>query len=288
MKYGFCVLGAGVVSAAVLLGGAVVSAAIPEGMHEHTVELRGTPVQVYTYRPRSCAGPSLLLAFHGSERNPALARESSRGLADRHCLLVLAPYFDAERFPLWRYQQGGMVEDRRIHDRGDWTGHLALELVKWARREEGRPAAYALIGHSAGAQFLARLAAFIPNEATRIVLANPANHVFPTLEADVPRGFRGVYSRGAEGEAALKRYLAQPITIFVGEQDLVPDPGDSADTMAQGKNRYERGINAYNAGRRLADQKGWPFNWRLVRVPGVGHSSKAMYGSREASAALAP
>ncbi len=267
--------------------GSAAFAAIPDGVHEQTVDLRGMPVRVHTYRPTRCTAPSLLLAFHGSERDPVLARESSRGLADKHCMLVLAPYFDAERFPQWRYQQGGIVDGRRFYPSSEWTGHFALELVAWARREEGKALPYAMIGHSAGGQFLSRLAAFVPNEATRIVIANPASHVFPSLDTDAPRGFRGVY-RGADGEAALKRYLAQPVTIFLGEMDLKPDPGDTRETMAQGGSRFERGRNVYNAGKQLSEKNGWPFNWRLVQVPRVAHSSRKMYDSREASAALLP
>jgi hypothetical protein len=56
--------------------------------------------------------------------------------------------------------------------------------------------------------------------------------------------------------------------------------------VQQGATRLERGRNAYRAAEALAQRNGWTFNWRLVEVPGVGHDAPAMYGSREASAAL--
>ena len=100
----------------------------------------------------------------------------------------------------------------------DWTGRLVLGLADWARKQEGRPLAYSLIAHSAGGQFLSRVAAFVPTEAKRIVLANAGTYVFPSLAVAAPYGLGKVYS-GADGEAQLRRYLEQPLTIYLGEDD---------------------------------------------------------------------
>ena len=151
---------------------------IPSGPGRQTVELNGTPMVVFTYRPAGCSDPSLLLVFHGVARNAADYRDDTRVLADRNCLLVVAPLFDKRAFPLWRYQRGGIVKDGVIQSPNIWTGQLVLALVDWARRQEGRPLAYSLIGHSAGGQFLDRLAAFVPTEASRIVVADPGSYVF--------------------------------------------------------------------------------------------------------------
>ncbi|HEY9360298.1 MAG TPA: hypothetical protein VIQ50_07695 [Xanthobacteraceae bacterium] len=106
-----------------------------------------------------------------------------------------------------------------VQDGRDFTGRLVLDLVDWVRREEGRPIAYSLFGHSAGGQFLDRLAAFVPTEARRIVVANAGSYVFPSLEIDAPFGLGKVYS-GTQGEAALRRYLEQPLTIYLGQGDI--------------------------------------------------------------------
>src|SRR5262245_41141559 len=76
---------------------------IKSGLHSQTVIVRDTPIEVQTYRPLNCRVQGLLLAFHGSERNPRAARQAARPLADRGCLILLAPYFDNARFPLARY-----------------------------------------------------------------------------------------------------------------------------------------------------------------------------------------
>jgi hypothetical protein len=36
----------------------------------------------------------------------------------------------------------------------------------------------------------------------------------------------------------------------------------------------------------VAQQHNWPFNWRLIRVPGVGHDAKSMFAAPMAGDAL--
>jgi hypothetical protein len=57
---------------------------------------------------------------------------------------------------------------------------------------------------------------------------------------------------------------------------------------AQGANRYQRGLNTYKTAQALAQARGWPFNWKLVEVPDVGHSASRMFRSEQAAAALNP
>jgi pimeloyl-ACP methyl ester carboxylesterase len=234
---------------------------IPFGLHKQSVDLRGSPITVFAYRPARCRDSSLLLAFHGSERSAEGARKAARHLADAHCMLCIRTWC---RIP------------------ATWTGNLTLDLVAWARKEEGRTLAYSMIGHSAGAQFLARLAAFVPHDARRIVIANPGAHVMPSLEVNAPYGPGKVYS-GPEGDQALKRYLAQPLTIMLGEDDTELDPRDGAGAKAQGANRLQRGLSAFNTGKELGESHGWQFNWRLIQIPDVGRSSKSMYAAPEAA-----
>jgi len=287
MRDGRSILAAIALLSCLLAAPRVAADPIPMGSGRQTVDVNGTHIAVFTYRP-ACADPSLLLVFHGIARNAAGYRDYARALADRDCLLVVAPLLDKRTFPLWRYQRGGIVRDGVIQSSDQWTGRLVPALVDWVRRQEGGPLAYSLLAHSAGAQFLDRLAAFVPTEAKRIVLANPGSYVFPSLEITAPYGLGKVYA-GVDGKAALKRYLAQPLTIYLGEGDNREDDRDnSPDALAQGASRHQRGVNAFNAGKALAQARGWPFNWRLVELPGVGHNAKKMFAAPQASAALAP
>jgi dienelactone hydrolase len=261
---------------------------IPTASGRQTVDLNGTRLAVFTYRPASCSDPPLLLVFHGNARNARSYRDDVRALADRDCLLVVAPRFDQRAFPVWRYQRGGIVKDGTAQNPRDFTGRLVPAIVDWVRRQEGRPLAYFLLGHSAGAQFLDRLAAFVPTDAKRIVVANPGSYVVPSLTVPAPYGLGAVYA-GTDGEAALRRYLEQPLTIYLGESDTREDDRDnSPDALAQGASRHQRGLNTFNAAKMLAQSRGWTLNWRLVELPGVGHSARKMFSAPQASDALAP
>lgn len=267
---------------------AVAAQPIAAGDGRQTVDIAGTRLTVFTYRPANCSDPSLLLVFHANARNARTYRDYAQALADRHCLLLVAPLFDRRDFPAWRYQRGGIVKDGVVQNPQDWTGMLVPALADWVRQQEGRPLVYSLLGHSAGSQFLERLAAFVPTQARRIVVANPGSYVSPSLDVAAPYGLGKVYA-GADGEARLRRYLEQPLTIYLGEGDTrVDDRDDSREASAQGGSRYERGVNVFNAGRALAQERGWTFNWRLVELPGVGHSAQKMFAAPQLADALAP
>jgi pimeloyl-ACP methyl ester carboxylesterase len=268
--------------------GAMPLGAAPIETGRQIADVNGAPMVVFTYRPVGCSDPSLLLVFHGIARNARTYRDDARALADRLGLLVVAPLFDRQAFPGWRYQRGGIVKGAAVQDGRDFTGRLVLDLVDWVRREEGRPIAYSLFGHSAGGQFLDRLAAFVPTEARRIVVANAGSYVFPSLEIDAPFGLGKVYS-GTQREAALRRYLEQPLTIYLGQGDIRDDErNDYPEALAQGASRFQRGVNVFNAAKTLAQTRGWPFNWRLVELPGVGHDARKMLAAPQAAEALSP
>ena len=261
---------------------------IRAGARQYTVTIGGVSMTMFTYRPSNCDKPDLLLVFHGLGHNADGYRDHARSLADRLCMLVVAPLFDEQRFPSWRYQGGGIVDHGVVQPSNAWTGNVVLGIVDWVRRTEGRNLDYYLLGHSAGGQFLSRVAAFVPTEAKRIVIANPSTYVFPSLTTAPPYGFGGVYSAN-DSVAELRRYLALPLTIFLGQEDTGDkDRSDTPAALAQGGTRYDRGRNAYRAARDLARSRGWAFNWRLVEAPGVGHSASKMFATREAVAALRP
>ena len=100
-----------------------------------------------------------------------------------------------------------------------WFRKLAAEI----RRREDRPdMPFYLIGHSGGGQFLIRLAAFITAGADRIVVANPGTYIFPTRDQEFPLGFGGL-PPDLSSDEALRHFLAQPITLYLGKEDLERD-----------------------------------------------------------------
>src|SRR5262245_7374656 len=102
--------------------------AAPITTGRQVIDINGTPMVVFAYRPAGCSDPALLLVFHGIARNARTYRDDARALADRLCLLVVAPVFDKRAFPTWRYQRGGIVKDGVVQDARDWTGARVLDL----------------------------------------------------------------------------------------------------------------------------------------------------------------
>jgi len=242
------------------------------------VKINDIKIEVFTYRPVNCKNPSIFFVFHGIERTAKKYRNRAIEIADKACLMVFAPKFDKKRFPNWRYQRGGVVHKDKVKKRSEWTASFVQELIDWAKREvkSKNPKVY-LFGHSAGAQFLSRIAAYTPSLAVeRIVIANPSTYVFPTLDESAPYGFGGLFSE-FEAYKTIKAYLASPISIYLGQEDTdKKNLHNNKAAKRQGKNRLERGRNIFQQAKAFATKKAWTFNWKLVEVPNIGHSSKEM------------
>jgi poly(3-hydroxybutyrate) depolymerase len=220
-------------------------------------------------------------------RNADTYRDNAKGLADRLGAIVVAPLFDAKRFPNDAYQLAGIMKQQEVQPSEQWTGNFIAKIADAVRQREGRAnMPYYLLGHSAGGQFLSRVSGFVATGAKRIVAANPGSDLFPTRQIPFPYGFGNLPAELSD-DAALARYLAQPITLLLGTADLGSEnlpQGELA--MRQGATRYERGKNCFAMAQELARKKGWAFNWQLIEVPGVGHDSKAMFDHQRSADAL--
>jgi hypothetical protein len=250
----------------------------------HSVDLGGAPVEVFTWHP-GIAPRLLLVVFHGMHFDADVYRDRARPLAEKLGAVVVAPRFGPPRFTVPFYQRGGVAPDGVFIRPGKRTVDLIAPLLAWARHACGRPdLPHALLGHSAGGQFLSRVAAFAPTVATRYVIANPSTWVLPSLDVAVPYGFGGT----PDAENALRAYLALAVTVLLGGDDTGTDNLSSEpEAVAQGIHRLARGRNTFAKAKAAAASLGCPFGWSLAEVPGVGHDSARMFDSREAVAALA-
>lgn len=270
--------------------GSGANASVQVGIGKQTADLGGLSLDVFTYRPDRCTTSGALFVFHGLERNAEAYRDYAIPLGERVCMLVIAPLFDKARFPTWRYQRGGIVNDNGlVQPPESWTVNLVPRLVSWTRGQLGRAdLPYSLIGHSAGAQFLNRVAAYAQLEAMQTVIANPSTWVRPSLDIAAPYGFKGIADRAWE-EAALRHYLAEKITVLLGQEDVGSrNLATSEEAEEQGSTRLERGQNVFREAEAAARRNGWTCNWRLAVVPGAGHSARTMFGSDQAFDALRP
>jgi hypothetical protein len=80
-------------------------------------------------------------------------------------------------------------------------------------------------------------------------------------------------------DAQLKRYLSAPLTLYLGTADDHPDEDldMSPESVQQGAGRYQRGKTAFAMAQKLAKDKGWTCNWRLVEAPGIEHDHGKMF-----------
>ena len=254
------------------------SGAVPPAL-EYQVEVApSVGVPVFVERPAGCRPTALLIVFHGVGRDALPYLRHASPLTEAVCAVAVAPQFDQERFPRDLYQYGG------VGTGGARTVDDVQPIVLWADRTLGLGSLpVVLLGHSAGAQFVDRVAAYTALDARCIVVANPSTWALPSLDRPLPFGFGG----DPDAERDLRRYLSRPIVVLLGQDDTgQEDLAMSSQARAQGADRLERGRNAFRAAVDLARARGWPLGWRLVEVPGVGHHAAAMFASPEARSAV--
>ncbi|NIX77313.1 alpha/beta hydrolase [Microvirga terricola] len=244
------------------------------------------PIEVNFYRP-AAHGPDdpVVIVQHGMLRNGDEYRDFWIPAAEKHRILIAAPTFSDEHYPKSESYNNGLVirDDGDVRPYENWLysvpGRVFAALRKGGvtRRSQAR-----LFGHSAGGQFAHRMLATQGHESFEAVIAgNPGWYTLPTLQHDFPEGI----GRIGLDEKALVRWLAYPMTIFAGDQDISTDDPNlpaQAEALRQGPHRYARAHFVYDFGRREAERLGLPFRWQLVRVEGIGHDGAAM--SRAAAA----
>jgi len=245
-------------------------------------------IRVFTYKPANYSNGPLLVVFHGAGRNAEEYRNHAISMAEKFKAIVVAPRFDARWFNGDRYQRGGVLRNGKPQPSNQWTFSMVPKLVSLVRTREGRPdMPYYLIGHSAGGQFLVRMAAFMPGDACRIVACNPGSYLFPTRDLPYGYGFANL-PQSMGNDDALRSYLASPLTFYLGTDDTDVSENFDATSLAmqQGDNRIERGRACFLMAQKLAAKNKWAFNWRKIEAKGVGHSAPGMFSAREVEDAI--
>ncbi|MGO4284939.1 alpha/beta hydrolase [Bosea sp. TAB14] len=246
----------------------------------------GRPLVVNFYRPAGHRpNDPVIVVQHGMLRNGDDYRDFWIDAAEKHNLLIVAPTFPDEAFPKAESYNNGLVvsEDGTIAPRGQWL-YTVPERVLDALRAGGaidKPV-IRIFGHSAGGQFVHRMLAIEGGELFAAAMAsNPGWYTLPTLERRFPEGLGGL---GLDREA-LARWLAYPMILFAGDQDIVTDDPNlpaQPEALAQGPHRYGRAHFMLDFARAEAARLGTACNWSLITVAGVGHDGAAM--SRAAAA----
>ncbi len=238
------------------------------------------PINVETYVPAACTGKPcpLLIAIHGLERNAETARDNWVEAAERHGLLIAAPHFDRDRFPTRLFQQGGVRDET---DPARWV-YASIERFFDRALASGRVAgtSYVLFGHSAGAQFVHRMALLTPTARFSTAISANAGYYTLPLRGEAG-GFAYPYSLNGTPatDASLSAALAKPLLVMLGERDddpAHPQLNHSRGAQAQGPNRLARGRHFMAVAATEAARLKVASPWRAIVVPGVGHDSRRM------------
>ena len=176
------------------------------------------------------------------------------------------------------------------------TGLASTGLASTGLASAGHDPAVVLFGNSAGGQFVNRYAAVGRGPDVlagrglrmRFIVSNPSTYLYFDRErpVSVPDGARVNDWRygfdGAPGyvdmgpRQSLERYLGRHVTIVLGALDtdrasLLLEVSPAA--MAQGANRFDRGLHYDQHVRKLARAAGLPARHRLIQLAGVGHAA---------------
>lgn len=261
--------------------------AFPSGKSVVEAEINGTVLKLFAYKPADYAGDGFILLLHGASRAAEAYRDNAVGMADRHRRIVVVPLFDLARFPEWRYQFGGVYRaDSSFAAPEERTYAFIPTLVRYIREREGNATLpYLLAGFSAGGQFVSRMAAFIDTDAERLIAMASGSTLFPTRDMAFGLGF-GKLPDELGNDERIRRYLALPMTIYIGTGDREMAQLPQGEANRQGVHRYSRNIRWFNEAMDLAYERKWEFNWRLVIADGPGHSPKDMFDHPQSANAL--
>lgn len=250
--------------------------------------ITGEPITIHVSKPGNATKNDFLILFDGMKRNAVKISRKAHLLSERHGLIVFAPQMSLEQFPNWRYEHAGVIRKRKLLPASSHTALFIQGLVDFTREVAStRSVRVHLFGHSAGGQLLSRASAYSSLSAVNsIVISNPSSYALPDRDVSVPFGFKDLLTSVCSRQR-MREYLASPITIYLGLNDTGSiNLSQSKGAVMQGANRLSRGRFVYKTAMQLAVENNWVFNWNLIEVAGVGHSSRAMLEAEECPKAL--
>jgi hypothetical protein len=247
----------------------------------------GKNITVWYYNPGIIPTTPVVFVMHGAERNGQEYRNSWVEYAQKGRFLLLVPEFSKEIYPdSEQYNLGNMFSESGAQiDRSEWTFttiEKIFDQVKTVNQLEAKN--YSIYGHSAGAQFVHRFVLFNPEARIKVAIAaNAGWYTMPYFNVEYPYGL----ANSGSNPSLLIKAFSKKLVVLLGSEDTNPNHKYLSKTpgaMAQGSNRFERGEKFFRIAKTAAATGQMPFNWKLKKVWGVGHSNSKM--AREAALLL--
>jgi poly(3-hydroxybutyrate) depolymerase len=268
---------------------------------EGTIEFTGhaplsdKPITLHYYLPSrgNIKNTRVLFSMHGADRDGAVQVLIWKEFAEAYGFVVLAPEYSKALYDENAYQFGGVSTSAREFEPAPeerWTYQTIEAIFDYFKKETGNTReTYDMYGHSAGGQFVHRFLLAMPNARVgKAIAANAGSWTFPDTSGIVDdSGNRHGWPYSVQGTPfatgeSLRRFLAKNLIVHLGTADTATSGANvptSPAALAQGKHRYERGWNFFQASREIATRMQCPFNWKIVEVEGIGHAGRSMvYG----------
>ena len=234
------------------------------------------PITVWFCRtPTVRSGTRVVFVMHGSDSQTARqACDLALPFIEPLDAIVLAPQFAEEFFPGDAYMFGNMIAAAgKVLPKSAWALTAIERLFDIVRDELGlQRTEYDIVGFSGGAQFVHRLALFVPEARfRRAVAASAGRYAFPSWSDNFPYGLAG----GPIDRKDLAKAFSRDLVVLLGDRD-VTDREREPGSMAQGITRFARGLRFFATATDEAAALGVTLRWELRIVPGVDHSPVAM------------
>ena len=240
---------------------------------------RRKPLTVWYYRPpRLSTTAPVVFVMHGVKRDADSYRDTWMAAAELFGFLLLCPEFAKVDYPRSAYGLGNLTDGAgEPLPEDEWTFNVIEYLFDFVKAStDNTSERYHIYGHSAGGQFVHRLALFMPQARYETAItANAGWYTMPTFDKKFPYGLKG----SAGTPETLKKAFGRRLVILLGERDTdANDPHlrKSSAASRQGANRLERGQAFHATARQEAEDLGTTLNWRLETVPGAAHLQHQM------------
>lgn len=252
-----------------------------QGSFEFTLPeaVPGPAIRVYYSMPEAdLTQAPVLIVIPGQQRNAQEYLQDWLDFSAETGRIVLCLEFPESSFPSRVYNRGGVLDkDDDLADRSVWTFNAIESLFdQVAGQVSGQQRGYDLFGHSAGAQFVHRMALLQPEHRINTAMAANAGWYTQTdLRENYPYGLDEIEITDAQ----IEHGLGTNLVIMLGADDTDTSSASLRSTdeaNEQGDHRLERGMNFYATGSKLSDELGVDFAWRMYVVPGVGHEHTGM------------
>lgn len=198
--------------------------------------------------------------------------------ANTNNYIITAPEFNSKDWPSNDYILGkmftGSFDSGSLNPKETWTFNIVQQIHKQLVSLCGlTDSTYELWGHSAGGQFVHRLAFFLPDEnISRYIAANSGWYSCPDMNVAFPWGSKNSLLQLTNNDQV--SFTQKRLVIMRGTADTIRDSELNIDpnSDAQGLNRYSRAAYFYNTGVKINSA----LKWSLVDVLNVGHEDQKM------------